>query len=122
MKPGQRGRGKKGVHPCLGCHFGDRRFGTYNVAIEILFDDGVEWIAKIPKNKNHDGEEVPRKVQCARLSTEIGALQFLGPVPEILVPRIRGFSLSYCNPIGAPFILMDKMGGGHLTPCASMRP
>src|ERR1700685_1416439 len=39
------------------CRFGQRLVGGLNVVVFLLFDDGVEWVVKIPRGSVDDGEE-----------------------------------------------------------------
>src|SRR5271154_682635 len=59
------------------CQFGERAVGAFNVALSIHFDDGVEWIVKIPRfYDKYNGEH-------ESLACEYATLLFLQEVDEI---------------------------------------
>ena len=87
------------------CHFGTRKSGTYNVLISIIFTDGVEWVAKIPKiTEDNDAEN-------KYLMSEYATLTFLQDVEDIPVPKVHGFSFTRKNPLKRPYFFMDKING-----------
>ena len=87
------------------CHFGTRETGAYNVLISIIFSDGVEWVAKIPKvtEDNDDEHEY--------LMSEYATLTFLQDIKDIRVPKVHGFSFTRQNPLKRPYFFMDKLNG-----------
>jgi hypothetical protein len=85
------------------CSFGERRKGGLNVAITLRFDDGVEWIVKMPKVVNEASQE--------RLGCEVSTLIFLEKGGSNLTPRVHDYSVTAQNVFGTPYILMDKLPG-----------
>jgi serine/threonine protein kinase len=88
------------------CHFGSRMSGTYNAIIVIIFDDGMEWVFKIPKTAKAEGNP--------RLISELATLQFLADNNIPKIPRVHGFALTCDNAAKTPFILMDCVRGKPL--------
>ena len=90
----------------LSCSFqGKPLEGAWNVAIPVRFEDGREWILKLPKRIN--------KTTVMRMGAEVGALRFLdhdfhGGVPA---PRLHAYSLEIDNAASSPYIIMDKVFG-----------
>jgi aminoglycoside phosphotransferase (APT) family kinase protein len=92
-----------GVHRCT---FGNRFHGVYNIVLVIVFDDGLEWIARLPKNPPRtpsDEDEV--------MLSEYGALIFLERIGSLPVPRPHGCNFTKSNPVHWPYIFMDKVSG-----------
>src|SRR5947207_4270496 len=87
------------------CHFGTRKTGTYNVLISIIFSDGVEWVAKIPKVTDDNDDE------NKYLMSEYATLTFLQGIENIPVPKVHGFSFTRKNPLKRPYFFMDKING-----------
>jgi hypothetical protein len=88
------------------CRFGPRQGGTYNVVLLIIFDDGVEWFAKMPRvppvgDANHD-----------YLMSEYATLKFLQEtLPKIPTPQVHGRCFNCNNPTKTPYFFMDKIPG-----------
>ena len=95
------------------CYFGQRNLGAFNVIIAICFEDGVEWIAKMPisTTTNEDNQY---------LKSEYATLLFLqdlkGAVPA---PRPHGYCFNRQNPANTPYIFMDKISGMPLSDAIS---
>ncbi|KZT03963.1 uncharacterized protein LAESUDRAFT_761549 [Laetiporus sulphureus 93-53] len=92
----------------LGC-------GSYNYVYRIAFDDGSDVAASIP---NADEEDfVP-----ATKRSEIATIRFVsesGLYPHISVPKVHASDLTFANPVGAPYILMDVVKGVTLNDAIS---
>lgn len=88
------------------CHFGSRTTGTYNAIIFIIFDDGMEWVVKIPKLAKPEGNP--------RLISELATLKFLADNNTPKTPRVHVFALTCDNATKTPFILMDRVRGKPL--------
>lgn len=91
------------------CRFRERTAGGYSVVIFLVFDDGVEWAAKLPKGtrEENDGRNEYLESECATLMF----LQQLGTVPS---PKLHDFASDHNNPVKSPYILMDKVVGTPL--------
>src|SRR5271170_1094851 len=85
------------------CSFGERRMGGLNVAITLLFDDGLEWIIKTPKLINEASLE--------RMESEAATLLFLEKVGSLPTPRLHAYSITAENSARTPYIIMDKIPG-----------
>ena len=85
------------------CSFGERRMGGLNVAITLVFDDGVEWIIKTPKFIDEASLE--------RLECEAATLLFLEKVGSLPTPRLHAYSITAENSARTPYIIMDKTLG-----------
>jgi hypothetical protein len=86
-----------------GCRFGSRLKGSYNVVFIIVFQDGVEWAAKMPK--------LAEKEDNSRMISELSTLRFIADIDTVKAPRVHGFALDVNNPSKTPYILMDKVEG-----------
>jgi hypothetical protein len=89
--------------PSRKCSFGERRMGGLNLAITLVFDDGVEWIAKTPRIPNDEARE--------RLQCEAATLVFLERVGSLPTPRVHAYSVTSENVAKTPYIIMDKVPG-----------
>ncbi|KAK1981126.1 hypothetical protein LZ30DRAFT_97882 [Colletotrichum cereale] len=75
-----------------------RQCGGQKCHLDVLFDDGVEWIARI---RLEDSLLPPQPVQDHIFLSEVATLQFHQPAsPE--------------NPVGTSYILLEKMKGKPL--------
>jgi len=77
--------------------------GGLNVAITLLFDDGVEWIIKTPK--------LIDEASLERLECEAATLLFLEKVGSLPTPRLHAYSITAENSARTPSIIMDKTLG-----------
>ena len=85
------------------CSIGERRMGGLNVAITLIFDDGMEWIVKTPKLANDAARE--------RLESEATTLLFLEKIGSLPTPRVHAYSITTENEAKTPYIIMDKVPG-----------
>jgi aminoglycoside phosphotransferase (APT) family kinase protein len=81
-----------------------------NYHIEILFDDGITWLARIRRS---NATSPPAELRDYILRSEVSTLQFLS---ETKVPAPKVFDFNFCetNPIGVGYILMEKLPGSSL--------
>lgn len=86
------------------CVFGEWDLGRYNVIVTIVFDDCVEWIAKMPKYTTDDEEN-------GYLKSEYATLLFLQELESIPAPKVHGFCFHRKNQARTPYIFMDKISG-----------
>ena len=91
------------------CRFGERAVGAFSVALSIRFDDGVEWIVKIPLFYDEDNGE------HESLVSEYATLLFLQEIDEIPSPKVYGYAFDNKNPAKTPYIFMDKVAGRSFT-------
>ena len=86
-------------------------YGSYHLAYRILFEDGVEWILKIPANGHHRCFD---RLAAEALTSEVLTMRMIKQTTTIPVPTVHGFNASIDNEIGCPYILMDFLKGKPL--------
>ncbi|KAJ8579854.1 hypothetical protein M405DRAFT_835299 [Rhizopogon salebrosus TDB-379] len=85
-------------------------YGTYNNVYKLVFVDGSEIAASLAR---HDEEDFNPQ---AKLS-EIATMQFVrtsGLYPDIVIPQLYAWDVTFTNPVGAPYVLMDVICGRNL--------
>ena len=85
--------------------------GSFNLAYRILFDDGVEWILKIPANGHHACFDY---LAAEALRSEALTMRLIKKRTTIPVPTVYNFDASFNNDIGCPYILMEFLKGKPL--------
>lgn len=83
-------------------------YGSFHLAYRVLFDDGVEWILKIPANGHHACYD---RLASEALTSEALTMRFIKQTTTIPVPTVHRFHASPNNVIGCPYILMDFLKG-----------
>ncbi|KAI1132168.1 hypothetical protein F5Y10DRAFT_274984 [Nemania abortiva] len=92
--------------------------GGMNYHVEICFDDGVRWIARI---RRFNTTSPPLALRDYILQSEVATLKFLESI-NVPAPRVFDFALeSKSNPVGVGYILIEKLNGrslqwSHATP------
>ncbi|KAJ5647029.1 hypothetical protein N7490_003401 [Penicillium lividum] len=81
--------------------------GGMNYHIEILFQDGVSWLARIRRS---NATSPPPDLQNYILRSEVATLQFLHRI-NLPVPMVHDFDSDERNSVGLPYILMEKLPG-----------
>ncbi|KAI9067455.1 hypothetical protein FKP32DRAFT_1588556 [Trametes sanguinea] len=81
--------------------------GGYNVVHSLEFSDGVSWVIRIPFDKWED-------VHARSMRLDILALDYIMSRTSVPIPRIHGYSCDTNNPLGHPYMLMDKVHGTRL--------
>lgn len=84
--------------------------GGMNYHVEILFDDGITWLARIRRS---NATSPPAELRDFILRSEVSTLQFLGGT-KVPVPKVFDFNLCESNPVGVGYILMEKLPGRSL--------
>ncbi|KAF5021907.1 hypothetical protein F66182_6055 [Fusarium sp. NRRL 66182] len=85
--------------------------GGMNYHIEVRFDDGVTWIARI---RRFNATSPPRALRDDIIQSEVATLMFLEHT-GVPAPKVYDFALEHPeNPVGVGFILMDKLPGKSL--------
>ena len=79
--------------------------GGFNLVIEIVFDDGVFWIARI--RFDTDLADHQRRI----MESEISTMQYVREHTTIPVPELHASDSGKNNPFQAPFILMEGVTG-----------
>lgn len=86
-------------------------FGSFHILFPVIFDDGVEWLLKVPA-AGHSGcwdDSAARG-----LKSEAMTMKFLKEKTTIPVPAVYGFGSSLDSPFRCPFILMERIDGRPL--------
>ncbi|KAE8343551.1 hypothetical protein BDV24DRAFT_149485 [Aspergillus arachidicola] len=84
--------------------------GGMNYQIEILFDDGVRWLARI---RRFNATSPPPDLRDYIMRSEVATLQFLSKT-KVSAPKIFDYGLHGQTPIGVGYILMGKLPGKSL--------
>ena len=86
-------------------------FGSYNILYPIEFNDGVEWIIKVPQRGTPD--KFGDYERHALLSEAI-TMRKLKRETTVPVPRVFAFDSGF-EQLGCPFILMEYVDGSVLS-------
>ena len=86
-------------------------YGSYHLAYRILFEDGVQWILKIPVYGHYASFD---RLASEALTSEALTMRMIQQITTIPVPTVHHFDASLDNEIGCPYILMDFLGGKPL--------
>ncbi|KAM0796933.1 kinase-like domain-containing protein, partial [Usnea florida] len=99
-------------NPAIGCKvFSDPLRGSYNLAYRVLFDDGVEWILKVPASGSRARFD---SLAAEALASEALTMKMIKRATTIPIPTIYKFDASLDNEIGCPYILMEFLKGRPL--------
>jgi hypothetical protein len=82
--------------------------GRFSVALPIVFDDGVEWIAKFPRDKAFT--KYPN-IRRSKLESKVATLQLVKAKTTIPVPTVFTWDSSASNSVGCEYILMSHAKG-----------
>ncbi|KAG8667765.1 hypothetical protein FPOAC2_12964 [Fusarium poae] len=82
-----------------------------NYHIEVRFDDGITWTARI---RRFNATSPPKALRDYILRSEVATLTFLEKT-GVPVPQVHDYALEHSdNPVRVGFILMDKLPGKSL--------
>ncbi|EKV06388.1 hypothetical protein PDIG_70110 [Penicillium digitatum PHI26] len=81
--------------------------GGMNYHIEISFEDGVCWLARV---RRFNATSPPLELQNYIIRSEVATLEFLGET-KIPAPKVFDFSLDEANPVGVRYILIENCLG-----------
>ncbi|KAB8210694.1 hypothetical protein BDV34DRAFT_209340 [Aspergillus parasiticus] len=81
--------------------------GGMNYHIEILFNDGVQWLARI---RRFNATSPPPDLRDYIMRSEVETLQFLSKT-KVPAPKIFDYGLHRQTPVGVGYILMEKLPG-----------
>ena len=85
--------------------------GGQNCNIDIHFEDGIVWLARI---RLTDALLPPKPTQAYIFLSEVFTLKYL-ETTRVPAPKVYHFATeSSDNPVGVPFMLMEKMKGSPL--------
>ena len=100
------------IAPWHGCSVSPEPLnGSYNLAYLVKFEDGAQWIFKIPANGYHACFD---RLAEEALTSEALTMRLVKQTTTIPVPTIYHFDASFENVIGCPYILMDFLKGKPL--------
>ncbi|KAJ5716070.1 hypothetical protein N7493_007981 [Penicillium malachiteum] len=94
----------------------DKVMGGMNYHLEIQFGDGVIWIVRIRRS---NAASPPSELQSYILQSEVATLKFLSNI-NIPTPQVYHYETDENNPVGVPYILMEKMPGTNIGSSLSM--
>jgi aminoglycoside phosphotransferase (APT) family kinase protein len=84
--------------------------GGMNYHIEIKFEDGISWLARI---RRFNATSPPPDLQHYIMRSEVATLQFLSKT-NVPSPRVFDYNFETANCIGVEYILMEKLPGKSL--------
>lgn len=90
--------------------------GAYNIVFEIVFDDGVSWIARLRSASQMQVVsqefvfESPTYKQHL-MESEIATMKYVRQHTSIPVPEVYAFDTTCENPAKLPYILMECING-----------
>src|SRR3569833_2002909 len=89
----------------------DSVMGGMNYHIEVSFDDGMKWIARI---RRFNATSPPVALRDYIIKSEVATLKFL-ELTDLPSPRVYDFASENANnPVGVSHILMEKLLGKSL--------
>ncbi|KAJ7174465.1 kinase-like domain-containing protein [Mycena filopes] len=98
---------------CTGAHL--FAVGGYNAVYLLPFNDGTDILARlrIPGGgQAENGRGMTAEHLSARFSSEVATLRFLkAHAPSIPVPDVYAWDGDDANPVGAPYMLMERISG-----------
>ncbi|KAI0106207.1 phosphotransferase enzyme family-domain-containing protein [Nemania sp. FL0031] len=85
--------------------------GGMNYHIEVQFNDGVKWLARV---RRFNATSPPPVLRDYILQCEVATLRFLEST-AVPSPKVFDFNLEHAdNPVGVGYILMEKLPGSPL--------
>jgi isoamyl acetate esterase len=95
--------------------------GAYNLVFEIIFDDGVSWIARLRSASPMQVVsqefvfESPSYKQHI-MESEVATMRYVRQHTTIPVPEIYAFDTTSANPAKLPYVLMECIRGWRTPP------
>ena len=91
-------------------------FGTFNIIIPIVFENGTKWVARIPRPGRMFAHPNPDLLE--RIMTSLAVTtSIVRDRTTIPVPAIHGWSSREDNEAGCPYMFMDFVEGISLGDC-----
>ncbi|KIH94566.1 hypothetical protein SPBR_05934 [Sporothrix brasiliensis 5110] len=87
-----------------------RQCGGQNAHVDVVFTDGVTWLARL---RLDDPLLPPADVQEKVIESEVATLHFLAKT-KVPAPHVYAYASTAANPVGTPYILMEKLPGTPL--------
>lgn len=100
------------------CKIVGETLGHYNLVYYIEFEDTTQWVARIPllyRQYICDDEVLEENVQQYLFKSVIAAQKFARMKKSVFAPAIYASFVDIDNPVGVPFILMQKISGLQLS-------
>jgi hypothetical protein len=94
-------------------------FGDHDWIIFLLFQDNVEWIARIPLRSHRRAPQLPLDSPLfkERYECMIATIEYVATNTTLPVPRVHDYDLTSDNILLRPYILMDCLPGKPLSSC-----
>ncbi|KAI0369067.1 hypothetical protein BV20DRAFT_1021606 [Pilatotrama ljubarskyi] len=80
------------------------RSGSSNVVYDLEFSDGLSWIFRVPF-------EEWGPVEARSMQLDIIAVEFIASRTSLPIPSLHAYSCTSDNPLGHPYMIMDKVHG-----------
>jgi isoamyl acetate esterase len=111
-----------GLRDGLNCTISEKyTCGAYNLVFEIVFDDGVSWIARLRSaspmqvvSQEFVFESPTYKLHI--MESEVATMRYVRENSTIPVPEIYAFDTTSANPAKLPYILMECIHGWRTPP------
>lgn len=81
--------------------------GSYNTVYKLVFLDGTEIAASVSNDEEEDFNVSAKRSEIATMLY----IAEIGLYPEVPVPHIHAWDLTFTNPSCAPYVLMDVVKG-----------
>ena len=94
-------------------------FGDHDWIIFVMFQDNVEWVARIPLRPHRRQPQLPfdSSLFKERYECMIATVEYVATHTTLPVPRIHQYDLTSDNILLRPYILMDCLPGKPLSSC-----
>ncbi|KAJ1554621.1 Phosphotransferase enzyme [Nowakowskiella sp. JEL0078] len=81
--------------------------GTFKFVYQITFSDNSKYAVAVSRSYEED-------FSLDAFESEVATMEYIrvsGLYPNVPVPKVYAFSLTFKNPVGAPYIIMDVVNG-----------
>ncbi|KAI0359539.1 hypothetical protein OH77DRAFT_1034962 [Trametes cingulata] len=83
------------------------RQGGHNIAFDLEFSDGLAWLIRIPF-EDWDA------VDARSMQRDIFTMEYITSRTSVPIPRLHAYSCTTDNPLGYPYMIMDRICGTRL--------
>ncbi|KAJ6622648.1 kinase-like domain-containing protein [Mycena sp. CBHHK59/15] len=98
---------------CNGCH--PMGQGGYNTVFILTFEDSTDIIARLSGSHSGQDERMSPEALVRRFISEVATLRYVKKKTTIPVPEVYHAVSDSENPVGARYILMERLSGQTLT-------
>lgn len=84
--------------------------GSYNIVYRLSFADGTQLAATV---SNQDEEDFNPEAKRSEIET-LNFVRESGLYPDIPIPKVHGWDITFNNPACAPYVVMDIVQGKNL--------